>query len=61
MNFPDFRFCIYCINILSRIIIFYENLLNSPMITSKIREGVEKVIWTTFFYPRASEAGGSRF
>lgn len=32
-----------------------------PMRISKIRQGVEKFIWTTSFYPRASEAGGSRF
>lgn len=65
MSFPDFRFCIYCLQILSRIIIIiflrHENLPNLPMRISKIRQGVEKFIWTTSFYPRASEAGGSRF
>lgn len=64
MSFPHFRFCICCLRIRSRIIIVVviilrsENRLDLLVSISTIREegGVEKVIWTTSFYPRASEA-----
>lgn len=64
MSFPDFRFCIYRLQILSGIIIFFKEMKYLVYLQAsirKIREGVEKLIWTTSFYPRASEAGGSRF
>lgn len=64
MSFPDFTFCISCLRIIPELLVFFfflrnENRLDVLVRISKIREGewvVEQVIWTTSFYPRASQA-----